>query len=337
MSVSWKESGTKRIDVSESEAMWYMKAVAVIAIVACHCTHVSENAGLINQLTTKFFDYWISYGVPIFYFIAGFFMHVDNTRESRMYFWKSKLKSIIIPWICTGTAVWLYIVIRKGGASLEYWARYLFLRESYLYFLTDLLGFYILFFALYKKKNWMIGIGVLWIIIAVYGEMYQVSWMISNVARVDFPIVNLGLFYAGIITRKHMLQRYFCDVKWGCMIIPFIIIRYTQLYIWKTSAGIFVNMGGCLCIIIALYSTCYRLTETGYKCLKKLGKNSFAIYLLHMPFAGLVANVMNRSESFAVLTLWRPIIVIGMTMIAIHLYEIVVGRKRKWLMLIGVR
>ena len=158
------------IDKRESNTFWYMKAFAVVAIVACHCTHVSEDAGMINRWTKTFLDFWIQCGVPIFFFIAGFFLNAGELPKDLGKFWIKKLKTIVVPWIITGTAVWLYIVLRKGGITFEGWFRYLFMRESYLYFLTDLLLFYLLFFTIYKNKACMIGSVVILFAVTVYLE-----------------------------------------------------------------------------------------------------------------------------------------------------------------------
>ena len=61
-------------------------------------------------------------------------------------------------------------------------------------------------------------------------------------------------------------------------------------------------------------------TKVGSRWLEKMGKASFSIYLLHMPVAGVVANLLNRSEYFAPLTIFRPIIVIAITMLFVRLY-----------------
>lgn len=336
MNALWNEYGKQKIESRESNAIWCMKAVAVVAIVACHCTHISDHAGLINRTTFDFFQYWISYGVPVFYFLAGFFLSVDDIQHAKIMFWKKKVETIIIPWICTGTAIWLYIVVRKGGISVENWFGYLFMRESYLYFLTDLCGYYLLFFAFYKKKSCMVGIGVVLTILTIYGEANQINWLIGNVAGHGFPIVNLWLFYIGILARKYMLHKEFSNVRWTWMLLLFIAIRYLQLAVWKTSAGISVNVIVGLCVIISLYSICYQIAEMS-NTVTTLGKRSFTIYLLHMPFAGIVANILNQSEKWAWLTHWRPMIVIGMTMVVVQLYMFVVRRKRAWLMLIGMR
>ncbi len=134
----------KDIDKETSDRIWIMKAMAVVAIVACHCTQVSENAGAINKIATLFFEKWIYLGVPVFYFLSGY---VSNFEVSGKIFLLRKLKTIIIPWLLTGTVVWLYVVLRKGGISLNEWFLFVIGRKSYLYFLTDLIIFQAFFYS----------------------------------------------------------------------------------------------------------------------------------------------------------------------------------------------
>lgn len=102
----------------ESDAIWIMKAIAVLAIVSCHCCEVDPNMGIINQIANYFFEAWMRFGVPVFYFLAGYFFRWDE--EGIFHFWKKNLITIIIPWCVTGTAVWLYVVLRKGGRRMDH-------------------------------------------------------------------------------------------------------------------------------------------------------------------------------------------------------------------------
>ena len=76
------------LNEDEKTTYWIAKGLAVIAIVACHCCHVSENASALNQISYKFMNLWMGLGVPVFYFFAGYFM---NTRIGWRDFWKKKV------------------------------------------------------------------------------------------------------------------------------------------------------------------------------------------------------------------------------------------------------
>lgn len=323
------------LDKLESRAIWNVKAMALIAIVACHCCQVSENPNGLNQLTTYFFDYWISYGVPVFYFVAGYLFRTDE--KGVFHFWNKKIKTIVIPWIFTGTLVWLYIVLRKGGMNWNNWCHYLFLRESYLYFLTDLIVFYALLYWIRKKEYLFKWLNVMLAICVLVAELANIELLLQNVPGKGLPVVNFLLFYIGMLSRDLKLGEKIRTWKWMGFGIPFVVIRFIQINIIKTSSGIVLNILGSMCLIIAVYSFCYKLAEKKASWICNLGKYSFPIYLLHMPAAGLISNLLNRSEQFAVLTLWRPFIVIGITYVLIKIYECLVHNRQMFLMLIGER
>lgn len=70
-----------------------------------------------------------------------------------------------------------------------------------------------------------------------------------------------------------------------------------------------------------------------------IGKKSFAIYLLHMPIAGIVSNLCNRLDIFVV-TVARPIIVLAIVYIVLYLADKLIpeGSIKKCInMLIGMR
>ena len=83
-----------------------------------------------------------------------------------------------------------------------------------------------------------------------------------------------------------------------------------------------IDLTKSLCLIIGLYNLRDLLTKLRIKdLLIYVGKASFSIYLLHMPFAGIIANILNKSEAFALLTFVRPIIVIAITIFIIEVYK----------------
>lgn len=324
----------KKIDELESNTLWNIKGGAVIAIVACHCCHVVEHPCELNHVMVQFFSYWIGYGVPVFYFIAGYLFQTDERGVH--YFFLKKVKSIIVPWIFTGTLVWLYIFLRKGGMD---WYHFLFMKKSYLYFLNDLLVFYLIFYYV-KKHNKMSSVFtcilIAGIVIVEITKVNIVS-LLENAFGCAIPLSNMLIFYIGIVFREKEIFRFFSELKWSSLIFVFIIWRFMQINVWKSSGGLILDLLTTMCLIVSMYSFCRWLAMKEVKWSVILGKYSFSIYLLHMPAAGVVANILNRSEWFAILTLWRPVIVIGITLVMIKVYEKLVGGKGEMLNLIGVR
>lgn len=318
------------IDKRESDAIWIMKAVAVLAIVSCHCCEVDPNAGLINQIATYFFEGWMRFGVPVFYFLSGYFFRCEEKGFSN--FWKKKFITIIIPWIVTGTAIWMYVVLRKGGISLRGWLGFVFLRESYLYYLTNLIAFYLVLYYVRKWKYLRYAVScavVLSIILQICG--IRNLFTLTDMMQVTNPFI---CFYIGMVFGiRKWLGRFRAGI-WSlgiCFFIGFRVIdRVCTMngnYAWMIFLITF------LALIISLFSISYQLAGKEQKILQAVGRKSYSIYLLHMPAAGVIANLLNRSYSFAILTFVRPIIVIAITMFLVWIYE-KITKKNKWFMLL---
>lgn len=328
-----------KVDSETSEKFWLLKAFAIIAVVACHCTNTIDNPGRINTIATYFFDAWKGSGVPIFYLCAGFFFKGGDNFLS---FLKNKVVSIVLPWIFTGTLIWLYIVLRKGGISLDNWLRYLFLRDSYMYFLTDLMIFYVIMYVVHKYK---------WIYIAVciYTGLSCIipTFITGNVSAVlTLPYTILGIssgywlyFCLGTVCRQLNVIKYINNQKLVCFIFVAAFLAVVEAACVKVMGILFyVDLFKNISLMICLYNMINILKKLKLENIAVyLGKLSFSLYLLHMPIAGIVANILNRSESFALLTFVRPIIVIAITALLIEAYKKIVKNNEKMLMLIGIR
>lgn len=322
------------IDEKQSLSIWNMKAFAVVAIVACHCCWVREDAGIVNQVTTAVLNYWIGYGVPIFYFLSGYLFKCEKNILQLL---KKKAIAIGIPWLVTGTGVWLYVVLRKGGISWVAWFRYLFLRESYLYFLTNLCICFLVFYSVkkYRRLRYVVsayfGIGIF------LQSLFNINVFIPF-QILELPIDSALIFFLGILTREHDVLRRFKYRGWSLMLPLFVLMRYLQIHgMVPSNLSFVISTIAILSLVIGLYSISYWIAEKRIKWILEVGKYSFSIYLLHMPAAGVIAWLLNKSEVFAVLTIWRPFIVIAITMGLIKVYERLVRKKKNLMILIGKR
>ncbi len=323
------------IDREQSSSIWNMKAFAVVAIIACHCCHVSENASKINVISTEFLNYWIGYGVPVFYFLSGYLFTCD--KRGILHFVRKKLMTIFVPWIVAGTTVWLYIVFRKGGMTFDCWMDYLFLRGSYLYFLTDLVLYFLIFYPVkkYPVLRYLMGVylcGGLFV-----DTVLRFDWYLP-LHVLKLPFSYMIVFYFGIVVREHDVLKEFSQRKWVAMLAVFIMIRWLELHeILPEQLNEVIYLAGVFSLIASLYAFCHLLVEKEVTYVIVLGRYSFPLYLLHMPAAGLVARVLNQLEYFAPLTVLRPFFVIFITMILIKIYERLTREKKSFRLLIGGR
>ena len=328
-----------KVDSETSEKFWLLKAFAIIAVVACHCTNTIDNPGRINTIATYFFDAWKGSGVPVFYFCAGFFFKDGNNFLS---FVKNKMLSIVLPWIFTGTLIWLYIVLRKGGVSFDNWLGYLFLRDSYLYFLTDLMIFYVIMYVAHKSRYIYIALCVYTAISCIIPTF--TTGYVSSALTMPYAVLGISsgywlYFCLGTVCRQLNVIKYINNQKLVYFIFVVAFLAVAEAMFNKEIGILFyIGLFKNISLMISLYNIRSILNKLNLENIAVyLGKLSFSLYLLHMPIAGIVANILNRSEAFAPLTFVRPIIVIAITAVLIEAYKRIVKNNDKMLMLIGIR
>lgn len=292
-----------------STLFWMAKGLAVIAIVACHCCHINEGASVLNQLSNSFMVFWMGLGVPVFYFFAGYFMNNDVNWKM---FWHKKLVSIVLPWIFTGTLVWLYVVLRKGGISFQGWLGFVFLKQSYLYFLTDLFVFYIVSRLIRNENTYYIVFAIL-MILCIWNSIDNLKVLESIHKYINLNNYAYFLFGKCVGYRKWNWSNYKIGLATIC---GWVVAQLLSVLDLIHSTPVITCFGIMGMIYIA---ACMKETIVG-SIIENWGRCSFSIYLLHMPVAGMVANVCNRTEMVAFLTIFRPLIVIGITMIMIRGY-----------------
>ena len=319
-----------KVDSETSEKFWILKAFAIIAVVACHCTNTIDNPSRINTIATYFFEAWKGSGVPIFYFCAGFFFKGSGKF---LPFVKNKVVSIIVPWVFTGTLIWLYIVLRKGGVSFDNWLGYLFLRDSYLYFLTDLMIFYVIMYVAHKYK-WI------YIVVCIYTGISCIiptftAGYVSSVLTMPYAVLGISsgywlYFCLGTVCRQLNVIKYINNQKLVCFIFVVVFLAVVEAACVKEIGILFyVGLFKNISLIIFLYNIRCILNKLKLENIAVyMGKLSFSLYLLHMPVAGVVANILNRSDVFAL---------IAITAVLIEAYKRIVKNNDKMLILIGIR
>ena len=103
--------------------IYILKAIAIFSVVCAHSTPLMDSNSKINVFSSQMLDYLGTFGVPVFFCISGY-LFAGNTRTWGE-FWKRKVFTLFIPWICCETLLWLYVVLRKGGISITAWLLFL--------------------------------------------------------------------------------------------------------------------------------------------------------------------------------------------------------------------
>ena len=299
-----------------SENIYKVKFFAILSVICAHCSSVSANHSFMDNFVSYVLDSIGSVGVGIFLFISGYLFY--DTRRTFKDFFTSKLKTIVIPWLFCGTAVYLYVKFRKGGLGITSWIKWISGVDTYLYYLTVLFMLYLLCYFIRKNKiaKYMI------ILFSVISNIFT-SFGIFGVVSPYLNPFNFSFFFVlGLIcSENNLIETVFDFSKKICVytsllyLIVVIILAYFDVCV--TYFNYFYILIELLAIISAMgLSDLISVRRENAIC--DIGKLSFSIYLLHMPIAGIIANIFGRIDFF-ILTLIRPIIVLVITYMAIKL------------------
>ncbi|MGH2317021.1 acyltransferase family protein [Planococcus sp. SE5232] len=303
--------------LDERNYLTALKAFAVLSIVSAHSGYVSANTYELNIVFSWILNQFGSIGVGIFFIISGYLFY--KNKYSIDAFFKKKLNTIFIPWILTGTMVYLYVTLRKSEVTIEGLLNFLSGNGSYLYYLTLLVVFYLVFFFTSKNNIFVLSIlmlSCLSILLTAMGFFNEINPFLNPFNFAWY--FCLGLFIASNNLLMKVAEicskyKYFFLVIYILLLIIIKTFNLSSGY-WGISSLVIQPISIALIFGLANFSFVYN------KNFLILGKESFSIYLLHMPAAGLIAFIFNIYNLW-LLTLLRPFIVIVITLILIYLYK----------------
>lgn len=301
----------KKLSCDESARIWQMKAWAIIMVICAHCSDVSLDAPMVSLLISRLLQTLGSLGVPVFFFLAGYVFRYKKLKP-----WlKAKAIGLLIPWITCGILVYLYVHLRKGGLSALSLIRWLVGDGTYLWYLSVMV---LLLF-------WARG---------VFFGVQKGFWTlpVASVFSVFLSAVALALEHFEIL----MFHPYLNVFRWLWLFMLGILAGHVSLLekagshmllalVWILALTVLSALGVCItywswafplcaCLTVAVFMNSYGFPESVAAYMQTLGEDSFAVYLLHMPVAGVVANLCNRvSDVSGLLTLSRPLVVLIIT------------------------
>lgn len=288
-----------------------MKAWAILLVVCAHCAGVTAQSEALCKTASRLLNSVGSLGVPVFLFLAGYVFQYKKLCP-----WlKGKLTSFLIPWLFTGTLTYLYVYLRKGGISIFTFATWLVGAGSYLWYLSVQsmlwIGAWILFWGK-EKWGWPVRSVA---IVAMLISLVALHLNALGVMRLHVylhPLRWLWLFALGVLAREisafdRLRRRVSLSVMWLVLLVVATVMGWQCFY----GAWYFP-----ICALAAVASVMNMRIYNGKLAsyLEILGRDSFTVYLLHMPVAGVVSNLCNRvPDPTGLVTLSRPFVVLLIT------------------------
>ena len=293
-----------------------MRAFAIFFIV---CAHIYPSKGIcpIMVKNISLYYYYISHvGVFCFFAISGYLLGYNERSFSD--FLKRKIKYIILPWFVTGSLNFIWFYFRKNSFNINVFSDYILYLlgvRNYLWYMSVLMIFY-LFFLFFNKNVYVlfaslvlsllsfVFVGKWYYVVEGWGGQYLNFLNYYPAFLVGYLIClykNKILLLGGVLVKHYVL----CNLTSLILFNIFtVILFYKNIKIEYWSILVLPYAFVAIFMIVSL-----SLLFQQNQILNTIGVNSFSIYLLHMPVAGIIVNVFNHFDN-AILMLIRPFVVL---------------------------
>ncbi|WP_228098854.1 acyltransferase [Pedobacter sp. MC2016-24] len=270
----------RRIDI--------LKVFSIISVIMAHSRSVDY--GFLSIITERLG----TIGVVCFLFIAGYFFNPDKYGFKNFFY--NKVTTILVPWVFTGTVV--YLVINRF--ELGTWLNWLIGNGSYLYYLTTLMICYLIMFKI-KNNKLKLGLLILTVtslILTSFGYLDQISNRFFGISQV-YNYLNcfnwLGFFILGMISRGKMesINAKLAEHKYLFFLL-FILFLGLGLLIEPEKGGYFSKLAiPCEILGAICFWNLSALSFFDNKYIYSISAFTFSIYLIHFlvfPFRRLLIH-----------------------------------------------
>lgn len=249
-------------------------------------------------------------GVVGFLVMAGYFYRPSKFGSFRNML-KKKAITIGLPWLSMGFLTWIYnAILNPSRRSVFALLKWILGNETFLYYMPVLVFCFIIF---YKHNTATLSVAILLnvasILFTAAGFIKPFTDMIHITAYLN--VFNwIGFFAFGLLLQKVEEQKLTLFLtKYRFLFVTFFAVCYFLSLVFedvKLDYFSFLAIPYELVGVLAVFSiSTFQLTDK--KFFANLSASSFAIYLIHMIFIGLLDGYLAR---FVMLKLLSPLIVI---------------------------
>lgn len=317
------------VDQSISRMFTVAKVVALLTVISAHITIRT------SDLVADFYSAIGSIGVVLFFIASGYYYKHTDFRTLV----KKKTISIIIPWIVLGTAVWLVNSLLNGsGFSFSSLLLWLIGYKTYLYYVVVLLICYLLLIVNTASLYFAIAINTVSLALTAFGVMNPLieALHITNYLNVANWI---GFFALGMLFQKADHAKWYYFIVSTRLLWPVISVIATGIItVTGYKIGYFSLFGWVyeLVSVLSILGIC--TYEFAYnKFTVSISNMSYAVYLLHLMFTGVLAKVYGVNTVFS---LFANIIVLLFTWLVLLLGKFIAGKiklKKVYAFCVGLR
>ena len=304
-----------------------IRGLAIFSVICAHCSSNLDKSNKIAEASSIVLSNIGTYGVVCFFFLSGYLFHYNNDFVG---YWEKRLNRLIVPWVISASIVYFYVYIRKHQISILTWVNFVIGNGSYLYYITILLALTLLFTLFGFLRN-------------TYSLILLTAVsVISNLILWDefciTPYLNVfnwvGYFSLGVLAQRSNLS---LKALFGNQIIKVSIVileigAITYVLLWQFTGSYWGIPGFIISVTGAFFLFELGIIISKFKYISffsvTCGKESYFIYLWHMPIAGVTARLMGIGilNSFLI---FRPVIILLVMYIVIRLISIFPSNRMK--------
>jgi len=308
----------QEITEHESSTIYYIKAFAILSVIAAHVSMITKNSQLEEYITST----WNIIGQigVICFFTLGGFLYTRKTNDNKP-FWEKKFHKLIIPWLICSTLTYIIEILLSGKhATIIRYIKWICGSGTWYYYITVFLFCLFIFKYLYKS-NFLLILAIIINIFSIIAKTANLSTNIEWHFLTDYlnPLNWIGYFSFGIIIRKYRLdKKIYKNSK--VFIIFFLIALITTHTMIKYQIFTYfhiLSLINSIASFFALYYISYWLSEFKFnKHIKKIGTSTYCIYLLHMQ---IVQYFTTSLPNNIIKHLFSPILSLILMMILINI------------------
>lgn len=327
-----KESIPK-ITERQSAGFYALKGIAIFVVVGAHLVASADLEPL--SLSVCRLRALIGHaGVIGFLFASGFFF--KRAPGDSVAFWRKKASTIVVPWLIGAVVTFaLYNLRDRNAADLAVrFVKWFLGIGSWLYYLSVLLCSFVWFkFVTGRVNIWLtFALTCASLVMTRLGLIPENDWFTPYVNPFNF----IGFFGLGILarqSRRFVLFEERRPVLCALGLLTFIVCVGCRFYfndfVDEDGNKVIAYLSffavplelGALAVALALA----RLTAKS-KLIVDVGKKSFAIYLYHLPFVGVVSRLVPQREPIGILI--APVVALAFVYLAFVVLEFVAKKAR---------
>jgi len=303
----------ERISERDSAALYFVKAVAILAAIAAHVSVIDLSTPAIAFLT-RMWDMISTISVGCF-FIVGGILYTRRPEDSAA-FWKKKGKNMILPWLFCSVLTCTLRGLMGHPSDFVGYIKWILGIGTWYYYITVYLFLMAFFKPIYNN------VYALWGCVAVTAgclllRTYYIEIPLDALLQSEYidPLYWLGFFSLGILLRRNGLR-----LGKGIVIACFVIFPVSAVVVYRNWIYNYFH------ILNAVYSvSCFVVLLTvgrwiaGTKLAlpaKWIGSSTYCIYLLHLQ---IVTFVDRRLPEGAVKYLISPFLGLAAMMVLIEI------------------